>query len=122
MAWTHALTVLPINATVEQFQAGPPADVAVVAVISNAAAVALFPLYALLAFVFPSGRLPTGRWGTVARLAFVATSVVWVVTVLAPTINVNTPEHPNGVAVPTCSRLRRTCRSGRTSRRRPASP
>jgi class 3 adenylate cyclase len=99
MAWAHALTVLPIEATVQQFEVGPPPIVATVAVVSSTSALALFPLYALLAFVFPSGRFPQGRWGVVARIELVAVVLVAVISLFAPTINVNPPEYPSGVPV-----------------------
>ena len=99
MAWAHALTVLPIDATVQQFEVGPPPLVAAVAVVSSTSALFLFPLYSLLAFVFPSGSLPQGRWRVVARIELVAVVLVALISLFAPTINVNPPDYPSGVPV-----------------------
>jgi class 3 adenylate cyclase len=41
------------------------------ALVHGAAGPVAFLLLALLAVVFPSGRLPTGRWGTVVRVALI---------------------------------------------------
>ncbi len=83
------LVTLPIDATAEQFVDGSLAPItAILAVVSAAGGAALFFLFALLAIVFPSGRLPGGRRGVAARLgigvglAFVAAGAIM------PTISV----------------------------------
>jgi hypothetical protein len=100
MAWAFALTPLQVNATIDQFQAGPPLGVALPTLASTVASSLIFPMYALLAFVFPSGRLPPGRWGTVARISLCAGFLAALVPIFAPRLNVNLPSHPGGVLVP----------------------
>jgi MFS family permease len=100
MAWLHALAAVPVDGTLAQFVAGPPLPLAVAAVATGSVGVALFAAYALIAMIFPSGRLPGGRWGRVARVAAGYLAAVVVIALLWPEITVNLPGYPNGALVP----------------------
>jgi len=88
MGWAHALAAASIGGTEAEFAAGPPLPLAVAAVATAAAGTAVFVCYTFLAIVFPSGRLPGGRWGWVARSALVYGLVMVVLAATAPTIQV----------------------------------
>jgi hypothetical protein len=55
---------------------------------------------AILAIVFPSGRLPTGRWGAVARLSLIVGTAVVVATLVNPVTSVSLDGSLSGTAVP----------------------
>ena len=99
MAWTHALLILPVNSTVAQFETGPPADVALSAILASLAASAILPLYGLLAIVLPTGRLPAGRWGRVVQFGLAAALIVEALVFVAPRTSLILPGFPNGVIV-----------------------
>ena len=67
--------------------------------LATLAASAILPLYGLLAFVVPSGHLPSGRWGQVARVALVAAVIIEGILVIAPTTLLVLPSHPDGTQV-----------------------
>jgi hypothetical protein len=50
--------------------------------------------------VFPTGRVPSGHWGQVARLAIVAVVALAVLSLFAPTISVNIQGVSSGLAAP----------------------
>ena len=100
MAWFHALAAAPLDATVAQFEAGPPLPLAIAAVVLGSAGMILFASYGLIAMVFPSGRLPGGRWGRTARLVLVLDAAILLIALVSPRINVNLPGYPNGAIVP----------------------
>jgi class 3 adenylate cyclase len=90
IGWFFAILPTAIDATPEQF-----ADMSVswplglFAVVRNASVPAPFLLLALLAVVFPTGRLPSGRWGTTVRVALVIGLLLVLATAITPTIGVN---------------------------------
>lgn len=100
MAWLYALATVRVDATAAQFAGGAPPLLALEALASSAAGGLLFTAYGLLAMVFPSGRLPSGSWGTVARVVLALNGAVIVVLLFGPTVNVNLPGFPNGAIVP----------------------
>jgi hypothetical protein len=83
LAWLSATVFIPVER--DQF-----ADVTVswplrlFAFIHGAAGPLALLLLALLAVVFPSGRLPTGRWGTVVRVALVVGLLLVLASPIAP--------------------------------------
>jgi hypothetical protein len=100
MAWLHALATAPVDSTVRQFEEGAPPLLAALGVATSAAGGVLFAAYALLAIVFPSGFLPGGAWGRLARIALVLDGAAIVVGLMGPSINVNLPGFSNGALVP----------------------
>jgi hypothetical protein len=56
---------------------------------SSFAGSASFVCYAALAFVFPSGTLPSGRWGAVARVLLVVATAVALIPAVAPSLSVS---------------------------------
>jgi hypothetical protein len=64
----YAALSVPITVKADKFVNGSvELPVAVFAVVHGGLGTASFFLYAVLAFVFPSGHLPAGRWGPLAR-------------------------------------------------------
>jgi hypothetical protein len=100
-AWAFALVTVSIDATPAQFTSGTlPPSTAALTVVTSATGSVLFLLMAVLAIVFPSGRLPDGRWGVVARVG-IAISVVFVILgTFMPRINVNLWASSSGVVLP----------------------
>jgi class 3 adenylate cyclase len=90
VGWFFAILSSSLDATAEQF-----ADMSVswplglLAVVRVASVPAFLLLLALLAVVFPSGRLPTGRWGVAVRVALVIGLLLVLATAVTPTIYVN---------------------------------
>jgi hypothetical protein len=84
------LNITPIDATAEQFASGTaPWSEAVIAVLSGGATVkAVFLLLFALAVVFPSGRLPGGRWVRILRVVLAFAVGLIVLSAFAPTISV----------------------------------
>ncbi len=95
------LVTLGIDATAEQFVDGSLAPItAILAVVSAAGGAALFFLFALLAIVFPSGRLPGGRWGVAARLGIGVGLALVAAGAIMPTISVSLWGATSGLTVP----------------------
>ena len=101
IGWLLVVQVMPIDATVEQFSAGTvPWPLLVLAFMAGGPlGISAMVLFAYLAMVFPSGHLPGGRWGRVARILVIAVSLLVALTAVAPTINVNLIGAPNGAVV-----------------------
>jgi hypothetical protein len=100
IAWQFALLTAPLDATVQGFAAGSvPLPLAIFAVAEGISGGLVFYLFAVLAFVFPTGRLATGRWGTASRLALGAGLLIVVATVVMPVIAVGLVGSPNNVLV-----------------------
>ena len=90
LGWSFVILVAPIQATGQQF-ADSTFDIpsAVLAVAQGGGGPAAFFLFAVLATVFPSGRLPAGRWGMLARAALGVGLIVVIAGYLMPVISVN---------------------------------
>ncbi len=90
LGWAFVLVTLPVNATAEQFATGTVDPItAVGGILSATMGAAGFYLLAVLAIVFPSGRLPTGRWHRVAFAGIAVGLVCVVAQAFAPLISVS---------------------------------
>lgn len=90
LGWAFVILVAPVHSTERQF-ADATFDVpsAVLAVAQGGSGPAAFLLFAALATVFPSGRLPTGRWGNLGRAALGVGLILVVVGYIMPVISAN---------------------------------
>jgi hypothetical protein len=70
------------------------------AVLSNLGGGSLTVLLLVIAIVFPSGRLPTGRWGRLARAALTLVVLLMVLSVCAPTISITPVGSESAIDVP----------------------
>ena len=88
--WLFAIILAPIHATIQQF-ANATFDVpsGMLAAAQGGGGPATFFLYAVLATVFPSGRLPSGRWGMVGRAALAAGLLLTIAGFVMPVINIS---------------------------------
>ena len=100
-AWTFALSSVPVPTTTAQLVAGavPPLMMAV-AVVQASTGGFLITVLLVITLVFPSGRLPTGPWVRLARLALAIVLLLAILGVFAPTISVSAPGISSGVNVP----------------------
>jgi hypothetical protein len=116
IGWLLVVQVMPVDATAEQFSAGTvPWPLLVLSCMAGGlSAFVAFFLLAYLAMAFPSGRLPGGRWGRVARILLTAVGLLAALGAVGPTINVNLIGAPNGPMFETRSPSRPTRRSGRS--------
>jgi len=90
LGWVFALLLTPIDATAKQF-AGMVVSwpVRLLAVAQGAAAPASFVLLALLALVYPSGRIPKRPWGSAVRVGLVLCLLLILYTAIYPVISVS---------------------------------
>ena len=81
MGWTFAVSNLPIHATARELQAltAPPLQEAI-AWLTEWSLPLMFALFAQLAFLFPTGRLPGGRW---RRYAALVLGLIWGMVILS---------------------------------------
>ena len=99
-AWSFALSSFTVPATAAELTSGAvPAPVLALAVIQAASGGGMLILLLAITVVFPSGRIPGGRWGQVARLAIATVVVLSVVILFAPTISVNVEGVQSGGAI-----------------------
>ena len=99
-ASAFALASFTVPATAAELaSASVPAPDLALAVIQAASGAPLLILLLAITVVFPSGRIPGGRWGQVARLAIATVIVVAIVTLFAPTISVNVEGVESGGAI-----------------------
>ena len=88
----YALLSVQVGATAEQFADGTVGlPVALFAIVHSGLGTTLLFLYAVLAMVFPSGRLPSGRWGRLGRAGLGAGVVLTVAAYVMPVIYVGFP-------------------------------
>jgi MFS family permease len=100
-AWTFALSSVPVPATTAQLIAGAvPPLVMAVAIVQASTGGFLITVLLVITLVFPSGRLPTGPWGRLARLALAIVLLLAILAVFAPTISASVPGISSGVNVP----------------------
>ena len=98
--WAFSIIMAPVHATVQQFaNATFDAPSGILAVAHGGSGPATFFLYAVMATVFPSGRLPTGRWGMVARAALAAGLFLVVAGFVMPVINISLATYETKVPV-----------------------
>ena len=88
----YVLLSVPVGATAAQFADGT-VDLpnAVFAIVHAGLGTTVVFLYVVLAMVFPSGRLPTGRWGRLARAGIGAGLVTTATAYVLPVIQVGFP-------------------------------
>ncbi len=100
IAWCFILVTANVDATVEQFTDGTVGfRMALIAVGQSSAAATLFFLFALLAIVYPSGRLPSGRWGWISRAALGIASFMIAASFVMPVISVDLVGRSDSVPV-----------------------
>ena len=97
-AWSFAVSSINVPATAAQLTSGTVAGPVLALVIVQAASGGpLLILLLAITVVFPTGRLPGGRWGRLARLAIAAVVVLAILSVFAPTISVDVAGVSSGV-------------------------
>jgi hypothetical protein len=90
LGWMSVIILAPVQATVQQFADGSfDGPSGILAAVQGGSGPATFYLYAVLAIIFPSGRLPTGRWGMLGRGALAAGLALVVGGFVTPLINVS---------------------------------
>jgi hypothetical protein len=100
-AWTFALSSVPVPATTAQLVAGALPPLVMASAVAQAWSSGFFiAVLFVITLVFPSGRLPTGRWGRFARLALVLVFLLALLALFTPTISVTIPGFSSGVDVP----------------------
>jgi hypothetical protein len=88
----YALLSIPVEATAQSFADGTVGlPVALFAIVHGGLGTTAFFLYAVLAVVFPSGRLPTGRWGRLGRAGLGVGLVLTVAAYVSPVVSVGYP-------------------------------
>jgi hypothetical protein len=100
LGWAQGIVGVRVPGTMEQFANATfdmPGDL--FAVVHNASIGALFYLYVLLTLLFPSGRLPTGRWGWLGRVVILAGLVIVAAGMVMPIINAEITGYPAAVPV-----------------------
>jgi hypothetical protein len=100
-AWAFALVTASVDATAAQFADGTvPPVTAAFTVVTSTMGLVLFLLIAVLAIVFPSGRLPAGRWGALARMGIGISVVIAILSAFMPRISVNLWASSSSVVLP----------------------
>ncbi len=92
LASCWALISVPVTGTPQQFADGSvDLPVALFAIIHSGLPATAFFLYAVLVMVFPSGRLPVGRWGRLGRAGLGVGLVFAAAAYVVPEIFVGSP-------------------------------
>jgi len=94
LGWSFVILMASVQATEQQFADAtfdPPS--AVLAIAQGGGGPTAFFLFAILGMVFPSGRLPTGRWGILGRAALGVGLLLVVAGYVMPGIGVNLAGH-----------------------------
>lgn len=100
LSWGMAIVMATVDATPEQFADGTLSTAAAALAVGQAVAgMVLFYLLAVLSIVFPSGRLPVGRSGAVARLGLGIGIAMLVAALFMPVISVSFEGAPTGTGV-----------------------
>jgi hypothetical protein len=101
LAWAFVLAFANVSATGPQLLAGTaPQPEMALAILQGWGGGALLTLLLVITIVFPSGRLPTGRWRTPARLVLALAVLLATLSVFAPTISVTPLGAESGIDVP----------------------
>lgn len=88
----YALISMPVTAAPQQFADGSvDLPSALFAIIHSGLGTTVFFLFAVLVVVFPSGRLPVGRWGRLGRVGLAAGLVLAAAAYVMPEIFVGQP-------------------------------
>ena len=86
LAWCFAIEATSVAATSEQFADGSVGLSTVLHAVAQSPSGSLgFLLFGLLAMVYPSGKLPVGRWGTAGRVALSLCLVLITMGLVMPT-------------------------------------
>jgi hypothetical protein len=89
LGWTFATSFLPIRATPQQLQTLTASPLVEIIAWFNGWSVSLiFALFATLAFVFPSGRLPNGRSRWIVAVVLVVQWAIAIVSAFRPVMTV----------------------------------
>jgi len=89
LGWTFATSFLPIRATAQQLQTLTASPLVEIIAWFNGWSVSLiFALFATLAFVFPSGRLPNGRSRRIVAVVLVVQWGIAIVSAFRPMMTV----------------------------------
>ncbi len=100
LSWAMVFVLAEVGGTPDAFADGSVSiATAVLAVLQANAGLAMFWMLAALAIVFPSGRIPSGWWGSVGRVVLGIGFVVLAGSFLMPTISVTFEDSPYGTAV-----------------------
>jgi hypothetical protein len=106
IGWTFAVSFLPIDATAHELQTLTASPLQEAIVWTTEMGVSLtFALIATLAFLFPTGKLPGGRWRRPALLVLaliwglVILSAFWPVLAIEPVIGAGIVEVPNPIGL-----------------------
>ncbi|MEO8251020.1 MAG: adenylate/guanylate cyclase domain-containing protein [Chloroflexota bacterium] len=101
IGWCFALALASVDATPAQFATRTvPLATEAMAIASGAlGGLPAFTLLFILLIVFPSGRLPHGRWETPARVAIGLACVAVILNAFGPTLNVSLSQSQAGVDI-----------------------
>lgn len=100
LAWSFAVVTVTVDATAQQFADGTvEMPLALIAIVVGESGIVSFLLFAVLAVVFPSGRLPTGRWGVASRVALGCGLLLVGATFVMPNLRVQLTGYPESVPV-----------------------
>jgi hypothetical protein len=107
IAWVIALGFLPVRASVEALQTltAPPLVLGVAWIKSSWGFPATLTLIACLAIVFPSGRLPIGRWRRPAILVLLVVGSITLVAAVWPLMRVLPEGASDSIVMPNPVRL-----------------
>ena len=101
LGWTFATSFLPIRATAHELQTltAPPL-VEIVAWFNGWSVSLIFALFATLAFIFPAGRPPGGRFGRVIAVVLVVTWGIVVLAAIRPILTVVPAGASDSIEIP----------------------
>jgi hypothetical protein len=107
VGWEFALAYLPLQATVEGLQTltAPPIVLAVAWLTSAWGLALVFTLLAGLAIVFPTGRLPVGRWRRPAMLLLLVMGGITLSAAIWPVLEVQPAGLDHQIRMPNPLRL-----------------
>ena len=99
-AWSFAVSSVSTPASVAQLTSGAVSSlVMAITVVQAWSGSPLIVVLFVITLTFPTGRLPIGRWGQLARFALALVVLLAVLSAFAPTISVNIPSSSSGVSV-----------------------
>jgi hypothetical protein len=99
-AWSFAVSSLDTPASVAELTSGAASTLAMaITVVQAWSGSPLIVVLFVITITFPAGRLPTGRWGQLARFALALVVLLAVLSAFAPTISVNIPSSSSGVTI-----------------------
>ena len=99
-AWSFAVSSFYTPASAAQLTSGAvsPLVLAITVVQAWSGSLLIVVLF-VVTLTFPTGRLPIGRWGQLARFALALVVLLTVLSAFTPTISVNIPSSPSGVTI-----------------------